>query len=86
MVTSMSRGHSFFESNQDLLDRYAACSSAQEVLAAQNHSLQELRETHAPKKIMPTSDSDEEEDYNDYEGKNRSEYESERTDGDGGGS
>ena len=41
------RGHSFFSTNADLLERYAACPSAAEVIAVQTSFLEQLQNAPA---------------------------------------
>jgi pre-rRNA-processing protein TSR3 len=42
VLSQFSWGHSFFELNSELLDRYAACKTAQEVIAAQQDYLENI--------------------------------------------
>lgn len=54
-------GHSFLSLNEGLLELYAACSTAEEVIAAQNEHLQSMREeaeeNYARKHTVDNSDS-----------------------------
>jgi pre-rRNA-processing protein TSR3 len=52
------RGHSFFSTNAELLERYAACATAAEVIEAQNAWLEEVT---AAGPEWPSSSSEEEE-------------------------
>jgi len=53
------RGHAFLSANADLLDRYAACNTAQEVIQVQTSYLEHLQAKPPPEPegkhtILPT--------------------------------
>lgn len=45
MIRLCCRGHAFLSTNEELLDRYAACATSAEVITVQNEWLEQLQET-----------------------------------------
>ncbi|XP_045464174.1 18S rRNA aminocarboxypropyltransferase [Harmonia axyridis] len=66
-LNKFSWGHSFLELNEELLDKYSECANSEEVIAAQNQYLEDIKKSQQQRRDMPDfppseSESSDEED------------------------
>lgn len=71
-MNKFSWGHSFIELNEEILDKYSACETSKEVLAAQDEYLKQVQAEKANRRVEidypPSSSSEEGEEEDGEEG------------------